>query len=66
MFGFEVITRYTGSHFVFFTLCMVDSQRELAEIGPPPLYFCLFRRGTVLKCFHRLLVTEPHNRVSAK
>ena len=64
--GVEVVTRYVVSHLVLYTLYIVDSQTQLTEVGPPSLSLRYFRRRTLLKRFHWLLVTEPDNRVSSK
>ena len=48
-------TRHIVSHLVLYTLYMADSQPELTDVGAPSLWFCFFRRGTLLKRFPQAL-----------
>ena len=62
----EVVSRDIVNKFVFDLLYMVGTQSKLTKVGPPSLQFSLLKRGTFLKGFHRLLITQLHDRVTPK
>ena len=62
----EVVARYIVRQCIFYTRDMMDCQPELAQVSPPPFYFCFLRWWALLETLHRFLVTKPNNRIRSQ